>query len=269
MTGQTPRLFIEDAVVDAWANALMVAHNSTNSDAPPLLISIRGGESTLPSTSDAILLALDTFLTKKNLPISAASAFTIFPYRVWLRRNRPGVEEFSKLCIHRLYPRMKKLNRRNQYGTYFQRMMAYPDQAGKSSKTTNQLAHVIGLMKQPKKIRESALQISILHPAIDHTGQPVRGFPCLQQVGVSYLDDGFALNAFYPTQYIVDRGLGNYIGLTHLGLFIQHETNRPFIQLNCYVGSPSLGKTGKGEIATLVSKARRRLDSNNRRKNNA
>lgn len=60
----------------------------------------------------------------------------------------------------------------------------------------NQLQHVVGLLRRKPRPRKSALQLACFDPAKDHTGQPVRGFPCLQQVSVAYDDAGrLAVNA--------------------------------------------------------------------------
>ncbi len=97
------------------------------------------------------------------------------------------------------------------------------------------------------------MQLSCFDPAKDHTGQPVRGFPCLQQVGLSHDGDKrIAVHAFYPTQYIFDRGYGNYLGLCHLGSYIAHQTGLQFARLNCYIGEPHLGDVNKRDLARLA-----------------
>ena len=133
-------------------------------------------------------------------------------------------------------------------------MMGYPIPSSTKGETVGQLEHVIDLMAVTNyRYKESSLQMPVFHPMLDHTNQRRRGFPCLQQVGVSWTGDGFALNAFYPTQYLVDRGLGNYIGLTHLGMFMAHESGRAFVQLNIYVGSPTIAPARKSDVKALLT----------------
>jgi thymidylate synthase len=198
---------------------------------------------------DRQLLAL-----KKNP--SEVSALTIFPYKMWERRGRPSCESFSELCMTKLLPRMRKRDSRNQYGTYFGRMMAFQGIRQDNLRVVNQLQFVINLMKKDRRPRESALQMSCFDPAKDHTGQPVRGFPCLQQVSVSQDDQGrLALNAFYPTQYIFDRAYGNYLGLCQLGQFIAHETKLRFSRLTCFVGRPEIGDVPKRALGSIIDAA--------------
>ena len=102
-------------------------------------------------------------------------------------------------------------------------------------------------------MKSLSLQISCFDPAKDHTGQPVRGFPCLQQISISYDDDGgLAVNAFYLMQYIFDRAYGNYLGLCHLGEFLAHETDLRFSRMTCFIGKPELGDVPKRDLAALV-----------------
>ncbi len=255
MTIREPQVISESTVTAAWARAFIGVFDGSKARVAPMMISVQGGRNALPAEDEPLLAALDSQLLKHGKPTTAQTAFTIFPYEMWRRRGEPPVAEFCDLCVQRLYPRMRARSTLNRYGTYFQRMMAFPDPHQTS--TTNQLAHVIGLLARARKSRESALQISVLDPSSDHTGQAVRGFPCLQQVGISYGDaDGFCLNAFYPTQYMFDRGYGNYLGLHHLGLFIETQCGREFQRLNCFVGSPSLGSPAKGQLRDVVNSAR-------------
>lgn len=120
-------------------------------------------------------------------------------------------------------------------------------------RVVNQLQFVIDLLKRDRRPRESALQITCFDPAKDHTGQPVRGFPCLQQVSIAYDDDGrLAVNAFYPMQYIFDRAYGNYLGLCHLGEFLAHETQLRFSRLTCFIGKPELGEPNEHAARTAA-----------------
>lgn len=73
---------------------------------------------------------------------------------------------------------------------------------------------------------------------------PRLAFPCLQQVGLAYDPtdkNSLIVNAFYPTQFILDRAYGNYLGLCHLGAFLSHEIGVKLVQMNCFVGCAQLG----------------------------
>ncbi|MCA9272652.1 MAG: hypothetical protein KDA31_06370 [Phycisphaerales bacterium] len=260
MTGSTPEPIQATSILNAWMSAVNAAMAVANHAMPPLVISIRGGAQSLPADSDRQVAMIDAFLENEGIrrgsfiASTAQSALTIFPYQLWIRRGKPSAACFCKLCVTQLYPRMKKINSLNKYGTYFQRMMGYPIPSSTKGETVGQLEHVIDLMAVTNyRYKESSLQMPVFHPMLDHTNQRRRGFPCLQQVGVSWTGDGFALNAFYPTQYLVDRGLGNYIGLTHLGMFMAHESGRAFVQLNIYVGSPTIAPARKSDVKALLT----------------
>src|SRR5262249_52342487 len=158
----------------------------------------------------------------------------------------------------RFLPRLKARDRRNRLGTYFERLMNFTGMQRGKPKSVDQLSFVIDLLKKRKKWpRQSALQIACFDPAKDHTGQPVRGFPCLQQVSLAYDDDGrFAMSAYYPTQYIFDRAYGNYLGLCNLGQFLAKETGLTFARLTCFIGRPELGDVRRGDLNQLVALAR-------------
>jgi thymidylate synthase len=131
----------------------------------------------------------------------------------------------------------------------------------------NQLKHIVEIWhrdgKNHKRPRQSALQVAIFDPTKDHTGQPVRGFPCLQQVSFSYDDDGgLAVNAYYPTQYMFDRAYGNYLGLCHLGDFMAHEMGLNLVRFTCYIGHPELGKKTKTALRNLARTVQELIPTN-------
>ena len=244
-----------------WAEALLHVFDGAASRRPPLVVSI-GGFGAAPEEDVELRSAVEAALDATNRNRIDSTALTIFPYKPWVRKGRPPYRDYRSFCIERLLPRLKTLDQRNRNGTYFQRMMAYTGYHRGGESCVDQLGEIIELLRDSRRWRESALQIACFDPAKDHTGQPVKGFPCLQQVGLSYGDDNdFALNAFYPTQYIFDRAYGNYLGLCHLGLLLAHESGRSFRRLNCFIGKPELGDVNKGDVRTLAALCRRKIES--------
>jgi hypothetical protein len=238
----------------AWAKLFAIVMQPGKRHLSPVVISIGGFAGKLPTENAEIRTALDKTLDSTGKYPIDTTALTIFPYRQWVRLNKPACIPFSERCVKQLLPRLRARDRRNQYGTYFERMMDYTGATGSAPRTINQLSHVIELLKKPRRQRESALQIACFDPAKDHTGQPVRGFPCLQQVGIATDDDDrFSINAFYPTQFVFDRAYGNYLGLCQLGDFISHETALAFSHLNCFVGRPERGSVNKSDVEGLLS----------------
>jgi hypothetical protein len=245
-----------------WGQVLLRTIGAGNKSLAPVMLSLSEFNE-LPAEDTDIRSAVDGALIQhgKHSVSVRVTALTIFPYDFWCRRGKPSCETFSDLCTSQLLPRMRKRDKRNCYGTYFGRMMAYTGSVKGEVKRVDQLTHVVKLLRDRKRWpRQSALQLSCFDPAKDHSGQPVRGFPCLQQVSVALDGSGsFAISAYYPTQHIFDRGYGNYLGLCHLGAFIAHETRMKFIRFNCFIGRPELGKVSKTSIGSLVEMVRSKL----------
>lgn len=260
MSTKAPIVIERTNLSHAWGEVFLAAANTTKRNLRPMVVSVGDFDSALPPEDEILRQATDEMLARHTKNSIDVSAMTIFPYKPWLRKSRPGCAEYSLFCIEKLLPRLKRLNKLNQKGTYFERMMAYSGVRTGGNRTVNQLEFVIDLLKKPRHQRESALQIACFDPAKDHTGQPVRGFPCLQQIGISHDDDDqFAVNAVYPTQYIFERAYGNYLGLCHLGHFIANETGLRFVRLNCFIGKPDLGSVGKRALEPLISLVSNRL----------
>lgn len=263
MSVNTPVIVESSNLSNVWAAAFIRVYDQTPALQAPMVVSISNFSGPIPIEDSAIRSAVDDSLLKLGCNSTSVSGMTIFPYDIWCRRGRPPCDKFTAFCMTRLLPRLQARDRRNQYGTYFQRMMSYSGSQKNQLHTCHQLSYVINFLKNSanRRMRESALQLACFDPSKDHTGQPVRGFPCLQQVGISHDSDGrFGINAFYPSQYIFDRAYGNYLGLCHLGAFIAHETGLKFSRLNCFIGDPrrSDSKISKEKLKGLADFIRKR-----------
>ena len=254
MSVAAPQIIQSSSVSEGWGRVFLHALNATPRSRTPVVLSLAGFSGDLPDEDATIRKAIDDALVDCRKNTVAVSGMTIFPFGLWLRRGRPPWQEFHALCVNRFFPRLKACDARNRLGTYFERMMSFSGQRANQHKVVDQLGFIINLLQKSQKWpRQSALQMSCFDPAKDHTGQPVRGFPCLQQVGLSHDGDmRIAVHAFYPTQYIFDRGYGNYLGLCHLGSYIAHQTGLQFARLNCYIGEPHLGDVNKRDVADLA-----------------
>jgi len=225
----------------------------------------------VPVEDNQIRHSLDALLaTREKKYPSKVSALTIFPYDAWVRHGKQSVREFSDWYLQHFFPRLQARDGHNCRGTYFERMVRF--QGSKKGKDgiivpdhKNQLEHLVAIWRRDRangsSSRHSALQASIFDPVKDHTGGKMLGFPCLQQVSFSYDDsDQLAVNAYYPTQYIMDRAYGNYLGLCHLGQFMAQNMGLRLVRLNCFIGLPELGnKWSKGELEPLAALVRTRL----------
>ena len=261
MSVAVPRVIQSSNISEAWGRVFLDALHTTPRSRSPVVMSLAGFSGPLPSEDMVIRQAVDAALCKCEKNTVAVSGMTIFPYGLWQHRGCPPWEKFHVLCVKRFFPRLKACDARNRFGTYFERMMHFTGQRAGEVRSIDQLGFIINLLKNPQRWpRESALQLSCFDPAKDHTGQTVRGFPCLQQVGLAHDGDKrIALHAFYPTQYIFDRAYGNYLGLCHLGSYIAHQTELQFVRLNCYIGTPHLGEVTKRDLAGLKKVVEQRL----------
>ena len=59
----------------------------------------------------------------------------------------------------------------------------------------------------------------------------------------------FAVSAYYPTQYIFDRGYGNYLGFVHLGRFIGQATGLPLSRISIYIAHAMLGNAKPSDVS--------------------
>lgn len=71
---------------------------------------------------------------------------------------------------------------------------------------------------------------------------------------------GLAVSAYYPSQYVFDRGYGNYLGLAHLGMFVADALQLNLLRVNCFVAAPLLsGGATKTSLSSLVRSVERAL----------
>ncbi len=273
MSSNQPRVIEESNLSHAWGRVLLHVLDHSKRNLAPLMVSITGFADGLPVEDIEIRDALDaTLATKEKKFPSKVSALTIFPHDAWVRQGRLPVPEFSKWYLEHFFPRMQARDSHNSRGTYFERMVRF--QGSKKGKDgviglqqTNQLEHITSIWRRDRakggSPRHSALQASVFDPVKDHTGGKMLGFPCLQQVSFSYDNDNqLAVNAYYPTQYIMDRSYGNYLGLCHLGQFMAQDMGLSLVRLNCFIGLPEIGNNWtKEELQPLAALVRAHLSN--------
>lgn len=191
---------------------------------------------------------LDSDLFKNGLQSIETVSETIFPnslYKLMGRDRHALYKEYNNN-----FPRIKKLDRRNKRGTYFQRLINY--QA--NNENINQLERVILSIENTNINRRSKYQASIFDPSKDHINNPYQGFPCLQHV-TFYLtqNGGLVLNSFYAIQYLYEKAYGNWLGLINLGKFVANELGVDFVRFNCFVSIEKLDCLSKKAAKDLLS----------------
>ena len=224
----------EDNLSVAWAKALLRV--AEEGEISPLTVVIRGFTDGEPTEVAPIRKLLDDALSADQKGLSCHEvANTIFPISLWNpRADRQQLYDRYR----RIMPRVLR-DRRNRYGVYFQRLIAYGHDAAYEG-GVNQLEHIVQTWHGGNH-RRSALQAGIFDPTKDHTNQRMRGFPCLQQVAFAPEGaDGLTVTGLYATQYIFERAYGNYLGLCRLGCFMAQEMGKQLTQVTC-VASPAKG----------------------------
>jgi len=253
----TSEHYIEaDDLAIAWASALRLASMPGRSELGPLTIAITGFDSRgIVREAPRIRAAVDALLDAKSMQTADTVANTIFPASLW-NPNADRGQLFER--YRRITAQLKQASSKNRRGIYFDRMIS-----GGPKGAENQLEHAISMFLSRKSVRRSALQIATFNPSLDHSTSAQLGFPCLQHVTFAPCNGRLNVNAFYATQYLVERAYGNYLGLCRLGRFVAHELGVPLGRLTCLVGIAEVdgGKRGLKPIfdaldATASSRSR-------------
>jgi hypothetical protein len=275
MRTSRPELIVERNLSVAWARAFLGVMD--NSIADSLTLAIRGTEGELPDEDPAIRERLNEALRALEIPTIAQTALSIVPYKSWLRLGKPPIGKLAGYYLKELLPRLKALSTKNRHGTYFERLVSYSGVHHKGGaneiRTFNQIDHVVSMWKKRAekggRPRQSALQLACFDPAKDHTGAALAGFPCLQQISLTYAEEGtIEINGYYPTQYIFDRAYGNYLGLCQLGHVIANELGVRLTGLRCFTARPELGsgtKTGHRELEDFLRQRLKDISSQEQR----
>lgn len=235
----------------AWAEAFLriMAPPSQQLDTP-LIVSIDEFDDLsqareVPEIRDALDTAIKDINGNRPKPLIHrvdATAQTIFPHMCWKpQRNNKSADELFGWYLNRIYPKLKSRCRSNRRGTYFERMIEFKatDKDG-NIKKVNQLRDIIGWFHDNAVPPiNKAMQVVIRDPGKDHF--PARSeFPCLQQVSFSRSANKLIVGAYYPTENIIERGYGNYLGLCRLGYFMAHECNLELARVNVFVSQPRM-----------------------------
>jgi thymidylate synthase len=197
---------------------------------------------------------LDEELSRRGCNSVNTTANTIFPQSMW-----DPTRERSNLYdrYHQILPRIKRLDPANRNGIYFERMISFQTREGmqQNQEPVNQLEHIITTFHRGNH-RRSALQAAIFSPFDDHSHQRQRGFPCLQHVFFTPGGNGneLAITGVYATQYMFDRGYGNYLGLLRLGKFMASELDLRLTQVTITASHAKQGKIGKIEGRELAQR---------------
>jgi hypothetical protein len=238
--------YIEEANLSfAWARALSITCGRGRSEATPLVVAVTGfDQDGNPEEHESIRVELDRTLRTTGKQSVHTVANTIFPLSLW----DPGSKRKALFDRYaRISARLRKASPKNSRGTYFGRMIT-----GGPPGKENQLEVCIGAYLARPAVRRSALQVAVFNPNVDHSTAAQLGFPCLQHVTFAPAREGLCVNAFYATQYMIERAYGNYLGLCRLGRFVARELDLPLVRMTCFTGIAKC-ELPKNKLARLLA----------------
>jgi hypothetical protein len=238
--------YLEDANLSvAWARALRRASAPGQKEVGPLIISVTGFNSESAfEENHGIRSALDALLANEGKQSVDTVANTIFPVSMW-NPEKARQRLFDRYTS--VLSRIRGASHKNTHGTYFGRMIT-----GGPKGYENQLDFAIATYLSRTSVRRSILQIGVFDPSRDHSASAQRGFPCMQHVTFAPVDGGLCVNAFYATQYLVERAYGNYVGLCRLGRFAAHELGVPLTRMTCFTGIAEC-EMSKNKVKNILS----------------
>ena len=158
----------------------------------------------------------------------------------------------------RLLPQLKILDHNNNKGTYFQRLVGY---AGASGDPVNQIVELVRKLDVelaapgPKSARyevslaQPSAALPILDPERD-TG--AMAFPCLSLLSFQ-LDRRETLHAVahYRSQYLLQRGYGNYLGIAGLMQYVAATAGLRPGRLTVVAGLAAADQVNKAQLARV------------------
>jgi hypothetical protein len=255
-----PLVVCESNISIAWARLFLAVMTPGIEEVGPVLVCLTVPDNGDVRTDTSIRAMVDNLLRETDNQSIDTVAATIFPISLWnpARERALLYERYA-----RIFRKIKKC-RQNVRGTYFQRLTSFSPNWTASDfdpvTPTNQIENIITFYKSGNH-RRSALQATIFDPTRDQKNQRQTPFPCLQQIALAPLGEReLSMNAFYATQFVVERAYGNYLGLVNLGRFFAHELGLQFRQLNCFVGVAKKGRINKSDLFSTEKHIRTLLE---------
>ncbi len=258
-----------DNLSDAWLETLVQI-----SDAPGRKLFHMVTRITDPTAEDGtVRAAADQLLESLGHDSVETVANTIFPLQ--LAASSHDAQHLAER-YHAVYPTIRRLHKNNVRGTYFGRLVAYPAEGGE----LDQLSKLIAKLKQevggdrPKGARYEVPIASGLtdedeqdDEAADNTSAVLihvagrdtspMAFPCLSLCSFQLDHDRLHLAAQYRSQYVMQRGYGNYLGLARLQAYVADAVGVVPGQLLVVAGLAHADRMTKYRMAELIAAAGR------------
>lgn len=245
----------------AWLDTILAVSAQPQSKALHVITPINSVES---DGEVRIHRAAGDLLEQLGLPPVSTVANTIFPQA--MAQQTPDIAELTDRYL-KVLPDLKRLDSHNRRGTYFSRLIAYPAASG----PVNQIERVITNLRTelasdaPMSARyETSLQVPDGQhpdsPATQDVAAPVqdpgrdnhpRGFPCLSFLSFQHDKTHLHAVAHYRYQYLMQRGLGNYLGIARLMRYIAGHTGLQPGALTVIAGRAAADRLTKVQTAAL------------------
>lgn len=255
-------------IATAWLEALRVVYASPDRKALHTYVAIDN-----PTIEDSDLrFQADRIMAEYGMAPIETVANTIFP--AGLARLCTSHEELVTR-YREIYPTLRVRWRQNHDGTYFGRLVAHP--AGDEPDGFDQLGAVISKLRTEHAHTQGGAKTAVYEAAIiaaedaapstDINGAtaaagtyapgrdklPVGGFPCLSHCSFQLDRDGrIHLLAQYRSQYLVQRGYGNYLGLGRLLAHVCRHTGLLPGRLTVTAGYAQIEVSRTRKIAALI-----------------
>jgi hypothetical protein len=210
--------------------------------------------------------AASDIMADVGLPSIATVANTIFPAAMAAQ-----TADITALAARyeQLFPELQRLEpRKNRDGTYFLRLIAYPGATG----SINQLERLLGKLARelatdgPKRARyevvvdeptpeapvvdSGGIAAPIIEPS--HDTSPM-GFPCLSLLSFQTDLSSLHVVAHYRSQFLLQRGLGNYLGIARLQRYLASQSGLDAGHLTIVVGHAHADNLRADRIAALTA----------------
>lgn len=232
-----------DTVSAAWYEAVTAMRAIAEHKAFHLIVTIND-----PVAEDEVTRhEVDKLLANLGLQTVETVANTIMPtgLAAVCQTHEQLVEKYRAS-----YPVIRRF-KKNSWGTYFGRLIAYPLGSDKHPAPFDQLGPVIKALRGERVIGanyETALvtaedaaepsenvdpAILIHHPT---RGRHGRGGPCLSNVAFQREGNQVHAVAHYRSHYLLERAYGNYLGLGHLVRYVAQQADLEVGRLTVVAG---------------------------------
>ncbi|MDG4750275.1 hypothetical protein O7630_04940 [Micromonospora sp. WMMD718] len=187
--------------------------------------------------------AVDEILRSGNLQTIETVANTIFP--AGIAASSQNHAELVERYL-RILPVLRRFPKNERGATYFSRLIHYPTKNG----PFDQIGAVIdrvGIERRTPGPRRARYEVGIAGgddsqttatqiyaPGTDNSPM---AFPCLSHCSFQFdTTERLHLLATYRSQYLLERGYGNYLGLGRLLAYVAQQTNLQVGQLTVVAG---------------------------------